>query len=476
MKTKQSTSNLHDKALLWCADMKRTRKEQRAHETFTERRAEAKKSLKEVFAQMQASFENGDAVGGCTSMKQWCKVYKRHGALTYARVRQILTGKSGHEGKRSSSLTLKPGSMFTVDGMRYRIPENILRHSDHVATVQTHRTSEMRHVTFWVEEIKEEPKPQSVAPKQTKLMTKLPPTVDEVREKKVVAKETLIAEGVRIIDKLNGQFTRTIWREESKYPEQRITKHWDRFNDFAQEVIKASFANEPAKSETAKKPVHFYDGALACRRTSKGVGHNVSTDPAKTTCRACLTTSRWLQAKAAQNEAVRAAKAAAAPDPKKAKTHVMSRHTGPTLTRCRKESSEVQIAAPGEQPTCHNCTTSTDLDHRIELGKEFDALVAGTKLTKKETNRLYREWAMAKKGYVINPNDSGEYVADGEAAAKIAADPLSLLSPLCPAAEAMKETLETIAPEIKDTLKRHKAAAALGIGAGSNCPTQEHEQ
>ena len=60
----------------------------------------------------------------------------------------------------------------------------------------------------------------------------------------VPSREKLIAEGVRIIDKLNGQFTRTIWREESKIPESRIAEHWQSFNDFAQEVVKAAFAAE----------------------------------------------------------------------------------------------------------------------------------------------------------------------------------------------------------------------------------------
>ncbi len=75
--------------------------------------------LKQIFAAMQEKFEAGEQIAGCSSVKEYCKAFKPSGCLTYARVRQILTGKSGNENKKRSSqptdLTrLEDGTVVTV--------------------------------------------------------------------------------------------------------------------------------------------------------------------------------------------------------------------------------------------------------------------------------------------------------------------------------------------------------------------------
>ena len=149
-KLKQSTGALHDAALQLCASMLPDKKEVGAQKTLAsmrERNKETKDKLRGVFAQMQTQFEAGEQIGGCTSMKQWCKTYKSHGALTYARVRQILTGTNGHE-KRSSRLTFKSGATFTFNGQEYRIEDRTGQGDEHILSMSVPRHKVPVHFSF----------------------------------------------------------------------------------------------------------------------------------------------------------------------------------------------------------------------------------------------------------------------------------------------------------------------------------------
>jgi hypothetical protein len=102
---KKPQPDLHEKALKVFAVIKRTDKEQKAADTvfnYSQRRKEEiANHILPVLKDMDAAFNRGETIGGATSLKQWCKAYKSFGALTYARCRQILTGKSGNEGRKT---------------------------------------------------------------------------------------------------------------------------------------------------------------------------------------------------------------------------------------------------------------------------------------------------------------------------------------------------------------------------------------
>lgn len=103
-----NANDLHSAALALMAEMKKTSRESSAAETikdYNERRKKATEDLKPVLVEMDARMKAGETFGGCDSMKVYCKTYKPKGMLGYARVRQILTGTSGNEGKRSSDWT-----------------------------------------------------------------------------------------------------------------------------------------------------------------------------------------------------------------------------------------------------------------------------------------------------------------------------------------------------------------------------------
>jgi hypothetical protein len=481
-KTKQS-SNLHDTALLLCASMLPDKKEVGAQKTLAsmrERNKETKEKLHGIFAQMQTAFERGTVIGGCNSMKMWCKAWKSQGALTYARVRQILTGKSGNEGKRSSNLTLKPGSLFTVDGITYQIPENIGKHSDHVAMVKTSRSSDMVHVTFWAKAIEGTFTPLHEEEEEEEPVSQPKPTETSSRNKRVhfldeqgtltcdqytvpkpnqhtsniegevtcklclskiaamqtpvtvPSKETLIAEGVRIIEKMDGQFTRTIWREESKIPERQIAKHWQRFNDFAQEVVTASFTDEPAKQvaiKLTKAQMREVDVVAVDKKVQPPVTLLINADDYEVQAEKLI----W---------ALHERREALDQDGRK----LRNKH-GDLLDWTNKEPKALEMkkkvrALSGSAMACEGairafCYGSDD--HHESLIKWYEDRI----------EEIYQ-------------------TRIAELDAKQAE--------LHPAAEAVKDTLETIAPEHKEVLKRHKAAAALGIDAGCNCPAQESEQ
>ncbi len=120
VKTKQP--DLHQRAIKVFEVIKKTDNERRAQNTvkhYNDRRREhVVNKVKPMLEEMQAAFDRGEQIGGCTSLKQWCKGYKHYGALSYARCRQILTGKSGNEGKVKS---LDLGDTLRIGKRKFRV-------------------------------------------------------------------------------------------------------------------------------------------------------------------------------------------------------------------------------------------------------------------------------------------------------------------------------------------------------------------
>lgn len=91
---------LHERALRFFNEVRRTPKEAKAQEVVSHyvlrKREEIVNHVTPLLSEMQAAFEHGEVIGGAKSMKEYCKMYKHEGCLTYARVRQILTGTTGH--------------------------------------------------------------------------------------------------------------------------------------------------------------------------------------------------------------------------------------------------------------------------------------------------------------------------------------------------------------------------------------------
>jgi hypothetical protein len=112
---------LHQDAIALMMRMKKTADESDAAETvkgYNERRKTLVAEFKPVLAKMDAAFNRGEQVGGCGGMKEYCKAYRAQGMVTYARVRQILTGKSGNEGKVKS---LDLGDTIRIGKRKFKI-------------------------------------------------------------------------------------------------------------------------------------------------------------------------------------------------------------------------------------------------------------------------------------------------------------------------------------------------------------------
>jgi hypothetical protein len=123
---------LHEKALKVFGVIKRTPKEEKAHEVdvyfFARRKEEIANHIKPVLEEMDAAFKRGEIIGGAPSLKIWCRMYKYIGnALSYARCRQILTGKTGHEGKSVKPLDLKEGVVVGFKGVKYTVDKAALQ-------------------------------------------------------------------------------------------------------------------------------------------------------------------------------------------------------------------------------------------------------------------------------------------------------------------------------------------------------------
>jgi hypothetical protein len=420
-------TKLHDTALRLCADVTKTNKKIKS---YNQTRREHVETLEPILKRMQAAFERGENVGGNTSMKQWCKAYKSHGALTYARVRQILTGKSGHEGKRSSSLTFKKGAVFTYNKRQYRIEDD----GENLLYMSGTRHGQFVSFSFVAVPVEEKTYAQ-LEPQLRKHEIARSERLAHAAAKKVVPRETLIAEGVRIIEKMDGQFTRTIWREESKIPERQIAKHWQRFNDFTQEVIAASFTEEPVaqKNEIAVKLTK------ARMREMNEIAVDKTVRPPVTLL---IDTDTYEDEAKKMIWALHERREALDEDGRK----LRNKH-GNLLDWTNKEPKALEMkkkvrALSGSAKGCEGAIRAICYgsdDHHESLIKWYEDRI----------EEIYQT-RIAKLG-----------VKQGE---------------LRPAAESAKDTLETIAPEHKEVLKRHKATATLTIDAGSNCPTQENEQ
>jgi hypothetical protein len=112
-------SKLHEEALAIFGEIQPSK----TITDYNKRRKELTKKLKPILAEMQERFEIGATIGGCTSFKQYCEMYKPQGCYTYARVRQIITGKSGNENKgKVKSLDL--GDVVRIQGVEYDVVQD----------------------------------------------------------------------------------------------------------------------------------------------------------------------------------------------------------------------------------------------------------------------------------------------------------------------------------------------------------------
>jgi hypothetical protein len=89
--------------------------------SYNQRRKEATKALHPVLVKINDCFKRHETVGGCGAMREWCE---QVGTLTYARVRQIITGKSGNEKKVKSVDSLDPIDLTT--GTAVRVGDRVL--------------------------------------------------------------------------------------------------------------------------------------------------------------------------------------------------------------------------------------------------------------------------------------------------------------------------------------------------------------
>lgn len=86
---------------------------------YNDRRKALTAKLKPILVAIDEKFTAGEIVGGAASMKEYCQRFKHQGCLGYARVRQIISGKSGNENKKVKSLDL--GDMVKVNGATYQL-------------------------------------------------------------------------------------------------------------------------------------------------------------------------------------------------------------------------------------------------------------------------------------------------------------------------------------------------------------------
>jgi hypothetical protein len=151
----KNKNTLHEKAMAIFATLRTTRTLDKARRTirnYNLDRKEATFQLKPIFTAMQEKFEAGEKIEAATSMKEYCKIYKSSGCFTYARVRQILTGKSGNENKSKvkslDRVVLTPGMLIEVDGVTYRIRTPEETHARHLSTTKPMTNPKFANVTL----------------------------------------------------------------------------------------------------------------------------------------------------------------------------------------------------------------------------------------------------------------------------------------------------------------------------------------
>lgn len=133
---------LHNQAHAVYSKLRRTPQEIKFNDSYKDRRKKQTAKLKPILITMQETFDKGETIANATSLKDYCKRYKDAGMLTYARCRQIITGKNGHEGKVKpvdslDRVVLQPGMLIEVDGVTYRIPTQEESHAAHLSTTKT---------------------------------------------------------------------------------------------------------------------------------------------------------------------------------------------------------------------------------------------------------------------------------------------------------------------------------------------------
>jgi len=342
---------------------------------YDERRKEVTKTLRPILTEMQTKFEAGEQIAGCDSMKDYCASFKTQGCLTYARCRQIITGKSGNEGK-VKSLDLKEGVVVTINGVKYTV--------GNISKIRG--SSVFRVAATPVEEPKESPAPVKVIHARA---SKLLSICEAYRPNKPREKGKLFSdkrENTNCPDCKQLLAKRAAEREE-----------WRKQDDEIEEA--RSKRDEPIKSRKSLCPC----GKRKPRKAEL--------------CQECKN-PQWATEKELKKTA---------PTPVK-KTHVTGRKHDAERgrTRCQKEINEVTI--DDVNPTCGPCQRSLQQDERIKWGDEFDALLADTTLTEKAQHAAWLDFTQAKSGYVRG-KDEYEWVKIEEQAALVLKNPLHFVVP-----------------------------------------------
>ena len=111
------------------------------------------------------------------------------------------------------------------------------------------------------------------------------------------------------------------------------------------------------------------------------------------------------------------------------KTHATGRDKDVAAgrTRCQKEISGVTMNE--DAPTCGLCQRSIEQDERRVLGAEFDAAIAGVKMTKKENKAAWVDFLSARKHGYVRGEHEGVIVKDEAVAALVIANPLHFVRP-----------------------------------------------
>jgi len=260
-------ADLHNEAVRLMQQMKPNSKDETKAlvtvKTYNQRRKEATKALRPILVKINDAFKRHETVGGCDGMKDWCE---KVGTLTYARVRQIITGKSGNEKKVKSvdSLDLKAGKTVKIGKRLYTIVSAPEEEEDLQYTMVGRKRSGNYRLNMVVKPVEETPAPT------------------EEEKKKAVLKRFRAAK--KAVKPLNDEMSDIICRQENRLgkPEDRvITPEFQVKYDAAFAEFKAALEEGKAlgilttaprekKHPAAKALAAAVDGAKLVHQTTPG--------------------------------------------------------------------------------------------------------------------------------------------------------------------------------------------------------------
>lgn len=372
-----SNQQLHDTAVALMTQMRKTKDEGEAAETmkgYAERRKALVEKLKPVLTEIDVAFQRGEQVGGCDGMKEYCKTYKPKGMVTYSRVRQILTGTSGNEGKVKS-----------LDQVGI-----------HVNNVEIGENDGTVHLEFgWCEDVRYTAKVKERRDSSDRTDNAIPLLEDDEFDPEATV------EWLHALHHVSGSVSFSVYLPGADEKEilTALIKH-TKYMLSAMRLSTDEVANKMKKSYREELERHEEKRQERSERAKRAADIRNKNKKEKVPIK----------------------------PQKKAKTHATGRGKDGIegRTRCQKQISEV--VTDEQNPTCGLCQRSLGHDAKIEMVDEFDALVAGMKLTKKEENRAWQDFAQSCIGYIRGKADY-EWVKDEEQAELVRKNPLHFVRP-----------------------------------------------